>query len=124
MRNRGIEIDKRVLRDAVGTRGQLAIADTTDQGKHRPTKVAKLSQGELVRAELRDVQIVWLAEGRMTLTGYEQINDDAAQVIEYRQSWLVMLDNGPSISKLGKRKVSPSTWQAHQRPHTALQRAG
>ena len=75
MRNRGVEIDRRVLRDSAGTRGQLAITDTTDQGKNRPTKVAKLSQGELVRAELRDVQIVWLAEGRMTLTGYEQIND-------------------------------------------------
>ena len=57
-------------------------------------KVASLSQGELVRAELRDVQIVWLAEGHMTLTGYEQINGDAAQVVEFRQSWLVMLDNG------------------------------
>jgi len=71
-------------------------------------KVASLSQGELVRAELRDVQIVWLAEGRMTLTGYEQINGDAAQVVEFRQSWLVMLDNGPSIPESSKRKVSPS----------------
>lgn len=108
MRKRGIEIDRRVLRDAVGTRGQLAIADTTDQG-NRPTKVAKLSQGDLVRAEMRDVQIVWLSEGRMTLTGYEQINDDAGKVVEFRQSWLVMLDSGPSIPELGKRKVSPST---------------
>jgi hypothetical protein len=97
MRNKGVEIDRRVLRDAVGTRGQLAVADTTVQGKHRPTKVATFSQGELVRAELRDVEIVWLAEGRMTLTGYEQINDDAGKVVEYRQSWLVMLDSGPVI---------------------------
>lgn len=109
MRNRGIEIDRRVLRDASGTRGQLAIADTTDQGKHRPTKVASLSQGELVRAELRDVQIVWLAQDRMTLTGYEQINDGAGKVVEFRQSWLVILDSGPAIPELGKRKVSPST---------------
>ena len=107
MRNRGVEIDRRVLRDAAGTRGQLAIADTTDQGKNRPTKVAKLSQGELIRAELRDVQIVWLAEGRMTLTGYEQINDDAGKVVEYRQSWLIMLDSGPAIPEMGKRKISP-----------------
>lgn len=54
-------------------------------------------------------QIVWLAEGRMTLTGYEQINDDAGKVVEYRQSWLVMLDNGPAIPEMGMRKVSPST---------------
>ena len=84
MRNKGVEIDRRVLCDAVGTRGQLAVADTTVQGKHRPTKVVTFSQGELVQAELRDVQIVWLAEGRMTLTGYEQINDDAGKVVEYR----------------------------------------
>ena len=70
----------------MGTRGQLAITDATDQGKHRHTKVASLSQGGLVRAELRDVQIVWLAEGRMTLTVYEQINDNAGKVIKYRQS--------------------------------------
>jgi hypothetical protein len=109
MRNKGIEIDRRVLRDAAGTRGQLAIADTTDQGKNRPTKVASLSQSELVRAELRDVQIVWLAQDRMTLTGYEQINDDAGQVVEFRQSWLVMLDNGPSIPEMSRRKVNPNT---------------
>ena len=109
MRNRGVEIDRRVIRDVAGTRGQLAIADTTDQGKHRTTKVARLSQGELVRAELRDVQIVWLSEGRMTLTGYEQINDDAGQVVEYRQSWLVMLDSGPAIPEIGKRKASPNS---------------
>lgn len=107
MRNRGVEIDRRVLRDAAGTRGQLAIADTTDQGKNRPTKVAKLSQGELVRAELRDVQIVWLVEGRMTLTGYEQINDDAGKVVEYRQSWLVMLDNGPPHPGNGQAQGNP-----------------
>lgn len=91
----------------VGTRGQLAIADTTDQGKHRPTKVASLSQGELVLAELRDVQIVWLSEGRMTLTGYEQINDAAGQVVEYRQSWSIMLGSAPAIPEIGKHKISP-----------------
>lgn len=45
----------------------------------------------------------------MTLTGYEQINDDAGQVVEFRQSWLVMLDSGPAIPEMGKRKVSPNT---------------
>jgi hypothetical protein len=109
MRNRGVEIDRRVIRDAAGTCGQLAITDTTDQGKHRPTKVASLSQGELLRTELKDVRIVWLAEGRMTLTGYEQINDDAGMVVEYRQSWLIMLDNGLTIPEMGKRKASPNS---------------
>jgi hypothetical protein len=104
----GVEIDRRVLCDASVTRGQLAIADTTDQGKHRPTKVASLSQGELVRAELRDAQIVWLAQDRMTLTGYEQIDNEVGQLVEYRQSWLVMLETGRAIPELGKCKVSPN----------------
>jgi hypothetical protein len=108
MRNKGVEIDRRVLQDAAGTRGQLVVQDITDQGRHRPTKVACLLQGELQRAELRDVQLVWMSEGRMTLTGYEQIDNETGQPVEYRQSWLVMLDTGPTISELGKRKVSSS----------------
>jgi len=108
MRNKGAEVDRRALRDIAGMPGQLVILDITDQGKHRPTKVARLHQGELLRAELRDVGVVWLNEGRMTLTGYEQINDDDGQMVEYRQSWLITLDTGPVFPELAKRKVSPN----------------
>jgi hypothetical protein len=66
MRSRGIEVDRRVLRDAAGTRNKLVVQDVTDQGRHRPMKVARLLQGELQRAELKDVQLVSLSEGRMT----------------------------------------------------------
>lgn len=108
MRNRGVEVDRRALREVAGTPGQLVILDITDQGKHRPTKVARLHQGEQLRAELRDVAVVWLNEGRMTLTGYEQVTNDTGQAVEYRQSWLIALDNGPAFPELPKRKVSPS----------------
>lgn len=108
MRNRGVEVDRRVLRDAAGTRGQLVVQDITDQGRHRPTKVARLLQGELQRAELKDVQLVWLSESRMTLTGYEQMDNEVGQPVEYRQSWLVMLDTGPTIPELGNRKAGPN----------------
>ena len=108
MRSKGAEIDRRLLREVAGTPGQLVILDVTDQGKHRPTKVARLQQGEMLRAELRDVQLVWLNDGRMTLTGYEQATNDTGQVVEYRQSWLVTLDNGPAFPELPKRKVSPT----------------
>jgi hypothetical protein len=106
MWNRGVEIDRRVLRDAAGTRGQLVVQDITDQGRHRPAKVARLLQGELQRAELKDVQLVWLSEGRMTLTGYEQIENERGQLIEYRQSWLVMFDTTSATPELSKRNVS------------------
>jgi len=45
----------------------------------------------------------------MTLTGYEQIDSEVGQLVEYRQSWLVMLDTGRAIPELGKCKVSPRT---------------
>lgn len=108
MRSKGVEVDRRALRDVAGTPGQLVILDITDQGKHRPTKVARLHQGELLRAELRDVAVVWLNEGRMTLTGYEQATNEAGQTVEYRQSWLISLDTGPAFPELSKRKVSPT----------------
>lgn len=103
-----MEVDRRALREVAGTPGQLVILDITDQGKHRPTKVARLHQGENLRAELRDVAVVWINEDRMTLTGYEQATDDAGQTVEYRQSWLISLDTGPVLPELSKRKVSPS----------------
>lgn len=108
MRNKGVEVDRRLLREVAGTPGQLVILDVTDQGKNRPTKVARLQQGEMLRAELRDVQLVWLSDGRMTLTGYEQISNDTGQAVEYRQSWLITLDNNPAFPELPQRKVSPT----------------
>lgn len=106
MRNRGVEIDRRILKDAAGTRGLLLIADITDQGLHRPCKVARLLQGEMIRAELREISLVWANENRMTLAGYEKIKNEAGQTVDYRQSWLIVLDSFPS-PELSKRKVSP-----------------
>lgn len=83
--------------------------DINDQGKRRPTKVARLQQGETRRAELRDVQLVWLNNGRMTLTGYEQATNDSRQAVEYRQSWVVSLDIDPAFPEFPARKVTPNT---------------
>jgi len=101
-------VDRRALREVTGTPGQLVILDVTDQGKHRPTKVARLHQREQLRAELRDVAVVWLNEGRVTLTGYEQVSNVAGQIIEYRQSLQITLDTGQVFSELAKRKVNPN----------------
>lgn len=107
MRNRGMELEKRVVRDATGTRGQLIIADVNDQGLHRPCKTARLLQGEMVRAELKDVSLVWANDGRMTLAGYEQLKNDAGQIVDYRQSWLVFIDIELGSTELSKRRVAP-----------------
>ena len=108
MRNCGVELEKRVVRDATGTRGHLVISDVTDQGLHRPCKTARLLQGEMVRAELKDVSIVWANDGRMTLAGYEQLKNNAGQTVDYRQSWLVFIDSEPGLTELPKRRVAPA----------------
>lgn len=108
MRNRGVEVDRRALREVAGTPGQLTIMVTTDQGLNRPCKIARLIQGELVRAELRDVEILWMNDDRFTLTGFEQVKNEAGQAVDYRQSWLVSLDTGPAFPELPKRKVVPN----------------
>lgn len=108
MRNRGVELDKRVVRDAAGTRGQLIIADVTDQGLHRPCKTARLVQGEMVRAELKDVSLVWANDGRMTLAGYERVISESGQAVDYRQSWLVFIDSDTGTAELPKRRIAPA----------------
>ena len=108
LRNRGVELGKRVVRDATGTRGQLIIADITDQGLHRPCKTARLLQGEMVRAELKDVSIVWANDGRMTLAGFERVMSELGQVVDYRQSWLVFIDSETGGIELPKRRVAPA----------------
>lgn len=109
MRNRGVEIDRRILRDATSTRGHLVIADITDQGLHRPWKVARLLKGEMIRAELKDVSLVWANENRMTLAGYEKIQNEAGQPTDYRQSWLIFLDVRIGAPEQTKRKVSANS---------------
>ncbi len=89
MRKAGVEIDRRVLGQAIGQRGVLLIMDVTDQGLRRPCKVARLLQDGLVRSELSDVHVVWLNERRMTLTGFERGVGEAGQVADYAQSWLI-----------------------------------
>jgi len=97
MRKAGVEIDRRVLGQAVGQRGVLVIIDVTDQGLRRPCKVARLLQGDSIRCELSDVHIVWLNERRMTLTGFERGKSEAGQVADYAQSWLVTFIESRSV---------------------------
>lgn len=89
MRKAGVEVDRRMLSQAVGQRGVLLIIDVTDQGLRRPCKVARLLQDGSVRSELSDVHVVWLNGRRMTLTGFERGTSEAGQVADYAQSWLI-----------------------------------
>lgn len=104
MRNRGVEVDRRALREIAGTPGLLTIMVTNDQGLNRPCKVARLTQGELVRAVLKDVEILWMNDDRFTLTGFKRVQNDAGQMVDFRQSWLLALDTGPALSELTRAR--------------------
>ena len=96
MFNHGVEVDRRMLNDrsTVQHRGKLIISDETDQGRHRPTKIARIVSPRGIVCELRDVSLVWANEGRITLTGDERIPNEQGKPVCYKQSWLCMLDLG------------------------------
>lgn len=90
----GVELERRLLNDRYTqvVRGTLTISDQTNQGRHRPTKIARIIGNYGATCELFDVQLVWLNDNRLTLTGDERIANDQGKLVCYRQSWLVMLD--------------------------------
>jgi len=75
MSSHGVEVDLRMLSDrsTVQHRGKLVIPDETDQGRHRPSKIARIVSARGTICELRDVSLVWANEGRITLTGDERL---------------------------------------------------
>ena len=109
MRNKGVEHDRRALRDLLGHRGMLVIMDVSDQGLRRPAKVARLMQGADVRHELTDVHILWCNDGRFVLTGFERNKNEEGALVDHAQSWLCSLDfetlPDPALSKI--RNVRP-----------------
>lgn len=111
MRDKGVEFDRRMLRDLTGHRGALIIMDVSDQGLRRPAKVARLMQGREIRQELCDVHVVWCAEGRFTLAGFERQTNGDGKIVDYAQSWLCALDVeiSPDLDSLSKpRTIKPS----------------
>lgn len=90
----GVEIEKRLLSDRYTPvpRGRLTVAHETNQGRHRPTKIARVVSDYGSTYELYDVSLVWLNDSRMTLTGDERIPNEQGKLVCFRQSWLLTLD--------------------------------
>jgi hypothetical protein len=95
MRDKEVELERRVVRETMGHDGLLVIMDVSDQGLRRPAKVARLMQGDTVRDELTDVHVIWLKEGRFTLAGFERLPESDGKPVDYAQSWLCTLDFEP-----------------------------
>lgn len=90
----GVELPKRQLTDrsTVQHRGKLVIMDVTDQGRHRPMKVARILSLHGTTCELLDVHVVWASEGRITFTGDERVTNEEGKLVCFRQSWLCFID--------------------------------
>lgn len=97
MRQNGIVLERRYITDrAVAYNGALVIMDVTDQGLRRPVKVARLPcEPRRPMLELFEPRIVWAADGRFTLTGFERTKNDAGQLVDYAQSLLCVLITVP-----------------------------
>lgn len=95
----GVELERRMLHDRSTPqhRGTLVIMDVTDQGRHRPVKVARLMSPRGIESELQDVQVVWISDSRITFTGDERIPGSDGKVVHYKQSWLCVLDSDPVL---------------------------
>ncbi len=100
MRKNGVAISGRALGQEFPAAGTLVILDVTDQGLRRQVKVARLLQGDASRYELVDPHIVWAADGRFTLAGFERQKNPEGATVDYAQSWLCMLDI-PGIVHVG-----------------------
>ena len=80
-------------RSTVPHRGKLVIMDITDQGKHRPTKVARILNLRGTVCELYDVHVVWATDERITFTGDERIPNAEGKIVSYKQSRLCNRDS-------------------------------
>lgn len=71
MFKRGVEVERRMLLDRSTRqyRGELVIMDATDQGRHRPVKVARLMSEPGTECELLEVHVVWSNGDRITFRG-------------------------------------------------------
>ena len=107
MRKLGVALPRRGLNNENPIPGALVILDVTDQGLRRQVKVARLMQGLVGRYELVEPHIVWAADGRFTLAGFERLKGPDGELVEYAQSWLCMLDPVPHELKGPGREPRP-----------------
>ncbi|WP_050464263.1 hypothetical protein [Herbaspirillum autotrophicum] len=93
-RIRGVLVPKRAWARESTYDGDLAISVTRDNRLNRLTKTARLTRGENERLlELLDVNLEWVNEERLVLTGFEA-HTEAGQIIDYAQSWLCLVGAG------------------------------
>lgn len=94
-RHYGVLIPKGALSREIARDGDLSIRVKQDVRLNRLAKIATLSlggQGPVM--ELSDVEIVWVNEERLVLSGFESHSKSDKQVVDYAQSWLCLVGGG------------------------------
>jgi hypothetical protein len=101
---------------------ELIVVDVTDQGKRRPSKVARLIPAGERRAiaELMAPKLVWLEGWQLALSGLEEIPDPIGRKI-VAQSWVCKLSPPPFAIGF---KVTNTYVSGVLRPRRVLHEAG
>lgn len=93
-RHHGVRLHKSAWSRQTTYEGDLTVAVTQDNRLNRMSKTAKLVRaGGWQTVELMDVDLAWINEERLVLTGFESCEQDG-QVVDYAQSWLCLVGLG------------------------------
>lgn len=93
LRNRGVDLPKRQLREYRGEPGNLLVMDIRDDGVATSIKVAQFASTDLSNwtRRLYEPRLVWMNEGRFVIAGVERVQVDGS-LIHYAQAWLCKIE--------------------------------
>lgn len=89
-RKAGVAQDRQAVQRFEGYPGEMEITEVKDDELKRVVKVAKLTT-TYQTYELLEVQIVWMSENRMCLSGFER-EKKGSRMVNYAQSWICTVD--------------------------------
>ena len=92
-RRLGVLLERGQFRQQLGVKGELEIIDTRENSFNRILKLAHLKNehGRTVKT-LYNVAIVFIAEDRMGLTGFERVQRDD-EIVDFAQSWVCRIQS-------------------------------
>jgi hypothetical protein len=93
MRREGVAWPRETLRNQPSFKGNLEIIDTRENSYNRILKLAHLKDdnGKVIKT-LYNVSILWLADDKIGLTGFERVQKDG-DLVDYAQSWVCRIDS-------------------------------
>ena len=120
-RVRGVLLPKGRLSREPTYDGELSISTTRDNRLNRISKTAKLLRvsEKMVSIELLDVNLEWVNEGRLVLTGFEPCEENGI-VTDYAQSWLCLVGIGRRLKTESEEYVEQQVNRARLKPEEVV----